>query len=85
MAATTFRNRTWRTGDYGSYRCTTNPATSRQFDPDTDDPRMVIAEVIAKRDGWAEIRPGHWATAGAIVKALKGRDMVKPKRERNPQ
>lgn len=71
------------TGDFGNYRCTTDTA-SLQFVPDTDDPRQVIAEVIATRDGWAEIRPAHWATAGAIVRALKARDMVKPKRERNP-
>lgn len=70
-------------GDWGSYRCTVD-TDSRQFVPDTDDPRQVIAEIIATRDGWAEIRPAHWATAGAILRALKARDMVKAKRERRP-
>lgn len=73
----------FRTGDHGTYRV--DDGNSRQFEPDSDDPRHVTAEVIAKRDGWAGIRPGHWAEAGAIVKALKGRDMVKAKRERNPR
>ncbi len=72
------------TGIYGNYRCTTDTA-SRPFGSATDDPRQVIAEVVAAREGWAEIRPGHWATAGAIVKALKARDMVKAKRDRNPK
>lgn len=35
-----------------------------------DDPHGINA-VLARRDGWAEIRPGHWAGSGAIVKALK--------------
>ncbi len=72
------------TGTHGNYRCTTDTA-SLQLVPDTDDPRQVIAELLATRDGWAEIRPTHWATAGAIVRALKARDMVKAKRDRSPR
>lgn len=33
--------------------------------------RDVIAETLARRGGWAEIRPTHWADAGAAVKALR--------------
>ena len=33
--------------------------------------RDVIARTLAERDGWAEIRPTHWAHAGALVKALR--------------
>ncbi len=35
------------------------------------DARSVIAECLARRSGWAEIPPGTWADAGAIVKALR--------------
>lgn len=57
------------TGTYGSF--TYDDGDSRPFNPDSTDPRQITAQVIARRDGWAEIRPGHWAAAGAIVKALK--------------
>lgn len=33
--------------------------------------RDVIAEALARRDGWAEIRPGQWALAGRIVRDLR--------------
>lgn len=58
-----------RTGDFGNYKCA--DGASRPFDDTSTDPRMIAAQVLARRDGWAEIRPGHWAEAGAIVKALK--------------
>lgn len=58
--------------------------TNRPFDPASGDPRQVVAEVLAKRDGRTEIRPAHWWAAGAVVKALKGADMIRPKRERRP-
>ncbi len=74
---------TGMTGGYGHYRATTDAASSRPFVDSTDDPRQVVAEVIARRDGWVEIRPKHWADAGAIVKALKDRGMIRSKRERN--
>lgn len=67
-------------GDYGSYRC--DDGASRPFLPDSVDVRQVIAETVAIRNGWAEIRPGHWADAGALVKALKARGMLRTARER---
>lgn len=33
--------------------------------------RDLLAQVLAEWDGWAEIRPTHWATAGAQVKVLR--------------
>lgn len=56
-------------GQFG--RFTSDDGESRPFQPDSTDPRVITATVIARRSGWAEIRPGHWAEAGAIVKALK--------------
>jgi hypothetical protein len=68
------------TGDYGSYR--SDDGASRPFQPDSTDARQVVAEVIARRDGWAEIRPGHWADAGVLVKELKAHGMLRTARER---
>lgn len=45
--------------------------SSRTIDDESTDPRMVIARTLARRDGWAEIRPTHWATAGALVRKLR--------------
>lgn len=33
--------------------------------------RDLIAETLARYDGWAEIRPTHWSQAGAVVKVLR--------------
>lgn len=56
-------------GGYGNQ--TLADGDSRPFDDASTDPRMIVARLLARRDGWAEIRPTHWATAGAVVKALK--------------
>jgi hypothetical protein len=69
-----------RTGNYGTYR--SDDGQSRAFQPDSDDVRQIVAEVIARRDGWAEIRSGHWADAGVVVKELKARGMIRTVRER---
>lgn len=58
-----------REREFGTY--TYNDGQSRRFDDASTNPRMVIAQTLAKRAGWAEIRPDHRAEAGAIVKALK--------------
>lgn len=55
---------------------------SRAIDGTTTEPRMVIARYLAHADGWAEIRPGHWAEAGAIVKALKAAGQLVDRRRR---
>ncbi len=44
---------------------------SRQFVQDPTDARQLLAQTLASRDGWREIRPAHWATAGALVRELK--------------
>lgn len=66
------------TGKYGGYRL--DDGSSRQFDPESTDPRMVIAIVVATRAGWAEIGQGHWSEAGAIVKALKAKGQLVDRR-----
>ncbi len=50
----------WRTLDDGR---------SRPFGGGTS--RDVVAEALARHDGWAEIRPGQWALAGRVVKDLR--------------
>lgn len=55
--------------------------SSRQFDDATKDPRHVVARTLAEYDGWAEIRPGHWAEAGRVVKALKAAEMLAGRRK----
>lgn len=67
-------------GGWGEFR--RDDGESIPFNPASDDPRHIAAIELARRDGWAEIRPGHWATAGGVVRALKQRDMIRPKRER---
>lgn len=42
---------------------------SRPFGGGT--PRDVIAEALARRNGWPEIRPMAWTEAGAVLKALR--------------
>lgn len=54
---------------------------SRQFEPSSTDPRHVVAMALAEREGWAEIRPMHWATAGVIVKALRTRGLLVDRRK----
>lgn len=54
---------------------------SRPFTARTS--RDVVAEVLARREGRAEIRPGHWVAAGAIVRALKDAGWVLGQRDRN--
>lgn len=57
---------------------TADDGRSRPFAPDTTrSARQIVARVLAERDGWAEIRPGHWAEAGAIVAALRARDLLR--------
>lgn len=58
---------------------------SRPFQPDSNNARQVIAQTLAARDGWAEIRPGHWAAAGALVKELRGRGLLTGRRKTTPQ
>ena len=55
------------TGAWGAQRC--DDGDSRPFGGTTA--RDVIAETLARRDGWAEVRPSHWRAAGATVKALR--------------
>ncbi len=57
----------------------TNP---RPFAPDSTDPRHVVAEALARYDNCTEIRPAHWWQAGRVMKALKGKQMIRPLRER---
>lgn len=52
------------------------------IDPESTDPRHVVAAALAEYDGWGEIRPGHWWQAGRAVKALKAQGMITPKRQR---
>lgn len=33
--------------------------------------REVLAETLARRNGWGEIRPTHWADAGAMLTELR--------------
>jgi hypothetical protein len=66
------------TGPFGHRRC--DDGKSRQFDPESTDPRVIIASELAQRDGWAEIRLGHWGEAGGIVKALKGKGLLVDRR-----
>ena len=54
---------------FGTY--TYDDGQSRKFDDASTNPRQIVAQTLAKRAGWAEIRPEHWAEAGAIVKALR--------------
>jgi hypothetical protein len=68
------------TGDYGQYRC--DDGHSRTFVPDSMDPRVIVAMVLAKRGGWAEIRPGTWTEAGAIVRELKAKGQLVDRRVR---
>ena len=56
-------------GKWGSW--TSDDGLSRPISDNSTDPRMVIARVLARRSGWTEIRPGHWADAGRIVTELK--------------
>jgi hypothetical protein len=70
-------------GEWGSR--TIADGSSRDIDDATTDPRMVIARYLARADGWAEIRPGHWAKAGAIVKALKAAGQLIDRRRRAPR
>ena len=55
---------------------------SRPIDDGSTDPRMVIARHLAREDGWAEIRPPHWATAGRLVKDLKAAGQLVDRRVR---
>ncbi len=55
------------TGKWGEQRC--DDGESRSFGG--TDARSVIAETLARREGWAEIRPGHWRHAGAVAAALR--------------
>jgi hypothetical protein len=55
---------------------------SRPFQSNPTDPRQVIAQVLAERSGFTEIRRGHWADSGALVKALKAEGMLRTARER---
>ena len=54
-------------GKWGEFR--RDDGQSRPFGGGTA--RDVVAEVVARRDGWVEIRPGHWAEAGAVIEALR--------------
>jgi len=55
---------------------------SRPFVAGTTDPRQLLAQTLAQRDGWVEIRPAHWATAGALVRELKAGGHLRTARER---
>lgn len=69
-------------GRWGEQCC--DDGDSRPFPTaDTLDPREIVAQVLAVRDGWAEIRPNHWATAGAVVKALKAAGRIATVAEMN--
>lgn len=67
-----------RTGECGDYRL--DDGCSRQFGGGT--PRDIVAEALARRSGWAEIRPTHWASAPHVVKALKDAGWLRTPRER---
>jgi hypothetical protein len=41
-----------------------------------------VAETLARYDDCEVIQPGHWWRAGQVVKALKGKGMIRPLRER---
>lgn len=69
-----------RYGDFGSYA--SDDGVSRPFDPASTDPRMIVAIALGKRDGWTEIRPAHWADAGAVVKELKAKGQLVDRRAR---
>ena len=69
-------------GGYGNQ--TIADGRSRTIDDTSTDPRMVAARTLARRDGWAEIRPTHWAMAGAIVKALKEAGQLVDRRRTRP-
>lgn len=69
--------RPWE-GAKGDGRC--DDGRSRPFLPDSADPRQVIAQTLAGRHGWAEIRPGHWAEAAAVVKALREQRLLVDRR-----
>lgn len=55
---------------------------SRPFVAGATDARQLLAQTIAKRDGWAEIRPAHWATAGVLVRTLKTAGCMRTAAER---
>jgi len=50
------------------------------FQPESTDPRLVIAQVLSERDGRPEIRPMIWADAGALVKALRVKGLLVDRR-----
>ncbi len=54
-------------GKWGEQRC--DDGASRVFGG--TDARSVVAETLARRGGWAEIRPGNWRHAGAVAAALR--------------
>ncbi len=53
---------------------------SRPFRANTA--RELVAQVIASWDGWIEVRPVHWAQAGAIVQDLKAAGWLRTTAER---
>ena len=57
----------FRQGDFGGYHVT--DGTSRPFSDESA--RHVVARAIAEDDGWVEIRPAHWRTAGRVLAALR--------------
>ncbi len=46
--------------------------------------RDVIAETLARRDGFEEIHLAHWAQAGGIIDALRGAGFPTRKGDRIP-
>lgn len=67
------------TGTFGCY--TSDDGHSRPLDP-AGDLRTVIATSLARREGWAEIRPAHWRTAGRVAKAITAAGWARTSTER---